>query len=585
MTDLTELSYKIVETKSGTRLSKSMMESFIRQMEAFNHCEKISRHLYKVRDRVFTIAGLSISNCTFIEGESGLIVFDTGNNIGQGKEMLEKIREVSDKPISAVIYSHHHYTGGTRLFVENDHGDACAIYGHPKIEQNRRETFLGFGRMQMRRGSIQVGQYLPDEGEDAAVGMTEPRYEDPELNKNGHIPVTHEVADQEEVVIDGLRARFYHVVADTDDSLAVWFPELDTVLHNAAMMRLFHPFYTLRGDFYRSPEGAIKGIDVMRNIQPEFLVGCHGAPFIGREETYQALTRVRDGYAFLYQQAVRAINRGFSPDQMVRDIQLPDHLKNDPLLYEGYVRTDYAIRGFYRGIVGWFAEDTADLNLPPPEILAREIVDGFGGPDRVIRRCQILFEHHKFELVAKLITYVLQVDPENSPARQMKADALRVMAQLSPDIQSRHFYLTQALGLEKRIDTSKPPAIKFFGDQGIDDVLNTKPGTIVKLLENMLDPQKSCDVEKSLKITFTELDKVFALAVRKGVAEFLEHAVDKADFCLDLSRLTWLNIYFRQTTLRQALERGEAKLSRGTLSDVEDFLSLFDRFKYIKREA
>jgi len=585
MTDLTELSHKIVETKSGARLSKSMMESFIRQMEAFNHCEKISRHLYKVRDRVFTIAGLSISNCTFIEGESGLIVFDTGNNIGQGKEMLEKIREVSDKPISAVIYSHHHYTGGTRLFVENDQGDACAIYGHPKIEHNRRETFLGFGRMQMRRGSIQVGQYLPDEGEDAAVGMTEPRYEDPELNKNGHLPVTHEVADQEEVVIDGLTARFYHVVADTDDSLAVWFPELDTVLHNAAMMRLLYPFYTLRGDFYRSPGGAIKGIDVMRYIRPEFLVGCHGAPFIGREETYQALTRVRDGYAFLYQQAVRAINRGLSPDQMVRDIQLPDHLKNDPLLYEGYVRTDYAIRGFYRGIVGWFAEDTADLNPPPPDILAREIVDGFGGPDRVIRRCQILFEHHKFELVAKLITYVLQVDPENSPARQMKADALRVMAQLSPDIQSRHFYLTQALGLEKRIDTSKPPAIKFFGDQGIDDVLNTKPGTIVKLLENMLDPQKGCDVEKSLKITFTELDKVFALAVRKGIAEFLEHAVDKADFCLDLSRLTWLNIYFRQTTLKQALERGEAKLSRGTLSGLEDFLSLFDRFKYIKRAA
>jgi len=585
MTDPTKLSQEIVATKSGTKLSKSLMESFIRQMKELDHCEKISRNLYKVRDGVFTIAGLSLSNCTFIEGQSGLIVFDTGNNIGQGKEILEKIREVSSKPIKAVIYSHHHYTGGTRLFVEDNQNEACTIYGHPKIEHNRQNTFLGFGRMQILRGSRQVGQYLPDEGEDAAVGMTEPRYEDPELNKNGHLPATHAVSDREEVLIDGLKAQFFHIVADTDDSLAVWFPELDMILHNAAMMRVFHPFYTLRGDFYRSPEGAIQGLDIMRQIRPEYLVGCHGAPIIGRENVYQAMTRVRDGYAFVYQQSVRAINRGMSPDQMVRDIQLPDHLKDDPLLYEGYIRIKYAIRGFYRGIVGWFADDTADLNPPPPEILAREIVDGFGGPDRVIERCWILCGQNDFELAAKLVTYVLQVDPENAQARQSKADALRILAQVSPDIQSRHFYLTHALSLEKKIDTSRPPAVKFFGDQGIEDVLNTQPGTFLKLLENLIDPIKSNDVEKSLNVTFTDIDKSFGLIVRKGVAEFTEHADEEADFRLELARTVWLAIYFRITTLKKAMKTGEAQLSAGSLPEFEDFLSLFDRFKYIKRKA
>ena len=582
MTDPAELSHNIVETGSGTKLSKSLMDSFIRQKDGLNHCEKISRNLYKVRDRVFIIAGLSIANCTFIEGQRGLIVFDTGNNIGQGQEILEKIREVSSKPIKAIIYSHHHYTGGTRLFVEDNQNEDCPIYGHPKIEPNRQDSFLGFGRMQLRRGSIQVGQYLPDEGQDAAIGMTEPRYEDSELNKNGHLPATHEVTDREELLIDGLKAQFFHIVADTDDSLAIWFPELDMVLHNAAMMRIFHPFYTLRGDFYRSPEGAIRGIDIMREIRPEYLVGCHGAPIIGREKAYQSMTRVRDGYAFVYHQSVRAINKGMSPDQMVRNIQLPDHLKDDPLLYEGYIRVKYAVRGFYRGIVGWFAEDTADLDPPPPEILAREIVDGFGGPDRVIERCRMLCEQKDFELAAKLVTYVLQVDPENTQARQLKADTLRTLAQLSPDIQSRHFYLTHALGLENKIDTSKPPAVKFFGDQGIEDILNTRPGTMIKLLVNMIDPQKSIGVEKSLNVTFTDLDRCFGLIVRKGVAEFTEHAIEQADFGLDLHRTVWLAIYFRITTIQKALEAGEAKLSAGSLSELEDFLSLFDRFKYIK---
>jgi alkyl sulfatase BDS1-like metallo-beta-lactamase superfamily hydrolase len=232
--------------------------------------------------------------------------------------------------------------------------------------------------------------------------------------------------------------------------------------------------------------------------------------------------------------------------------------------------------------VGWFAEDTADLDPPPPEILAREIVDGFGGPDRVIERCRILCEQKDFELAAKLVTYVLQVEPENTQARQLKADALRILAQLSPDIQSRHFYLTHALGLENKIDTSRPPAVKFFGDQGIEDILNTRPGTLIKLLVNMIDPQKSRDVEKSLNVTFTDLDQCFGLIVRKAVAEFTEHAVEDADFSLELNRTAWLGIYFRITMLKKALETGEAKLSAGTLPELEDFLSLFDRFKYIK---
>jgi hypothetical protein len=42
MTNPTELSREIVATRSGTRLSKSLMDSFIRQMDELSHCEKIS---------------------------------------------------------------------------------------------------------------------------------------------------------------------------------------------------------------------------------------------------------------------------------------------------------------------------------------------------------------------------------------------------------------------------------------------------------------------------------------------------------------------------------------------------------------
>ena len=94
----------------------------------------------KVRDGVHSIVGYSISNYTFIEGETGLIVFDAGNSVGMGKATLAMIREVSDKPIVAIIYSHHHYTGGAKVYVEEGGGKDVKVFGHPDLERNLQST-------------------------------------------------------------------------------------------------------------------------------------------------------------------------------------------------------------------------------------------------------------------------------------------------------------------------------------------------------------------------------------------------------------------------------------------------------------
>ena len=577
MTSKVDRTEQITETRSGNKLSKSMLNYFIRKLDEGEKPEQISHRLSKICERVYLIQGLSVVNCTFIEGETGLIVFDTGNNVGQGKEILATIRQISKKPIAAIIYSHHHYTGGASAFVEKGIDGNCAIYGHPKLQENRQSTLMAFGPMQNRRAGLQTGMYLPENGANAAIGMVEPRYDEPALNASGHLPPTHEVADKEEVMIDGLKAQFFHIESDADDSLVIWFPELDLVLHNSAFMGNLFPFYTLRGEAFRRPEGVIESIDVMRRIKPKYVVGAHAPPILGREAAYETMTRVRDGMAFVYQQAVRAINRGLTPDDMVKEIQIPEHLKNEPRLYEGYVRFEYAIRGFYRGFVGWYAEDTADLNPPHPETLAREIVDGFGGSDNVIERCQTLFDQQAYELCAKLITYVLQVDPDHTQARQLKADALRILAQLSPDIQSRHFYLSQALDLEGKIDTSQSPPHAFLGDFTPADAMNTPPGTTLKIMETRIDPQKCIEADQSLTVTFTDLNQSFGLSVRKGVAEFTEGASDHSDISLHLPRLIWLKLLLGVGALEHSDLIQEIKLECGSLEDLESFLTIFDK--------
>jgi hypothetical protein len=61
-----------------------------------------------------------LGNATIIEGDDGLIVYDTGVNAEAGAHIAKEIRKISDKPVRAIFYSHHHgdHYNGTSAIVE-----------------------------------------------------------------------------------------------------------------------------------------------------------------------------------------------------------------------------------------------------------------------------------------------------------------------------------------------------------------------------------------------------------------------------------------------------------------------------------
>ena len=514
----------------------------------------------RVRDGVHTIVGYSLSNYTFIEGKTGLIVFDVGNNIGMGRATMSMIRQVTDKPIVAIIYSHHHYTGGAKVYVKAGGGQEVKVFGHPDVDRNLQSSAGLLGPMQFRRAGIQLGFYLPHEGPDAVFGPAEPQFDNPALNENGHVPVSHPVKDGEEIVIDGLKAVFYHVVADTRDSLIVHFPELDLVLHNAAITPLSFPLYTLRGDFYRTPLDMIAGIDKLRELKPKYTVGCHGHPITTREDGYEIATAHRDAYAFIYNQSIRAINKGMTPDEMANTIRLPKHLEEHPWLFPAYIDNEYSVRGQYRGIVGWYAEDTADLHPPAPEEMSQVIIEGFGGKAKLIDKARKAYSEKHYNLTAKLLSFVLTAEPDNKAARQLKADALRAMAQTTRSgIQTRNFLLTHALHLEGKLDWTRPPQVSFFAMPTVENVLATPPCNYLNLLEGQIVPEKSAQLENVVKVTFTDLQRSWSVHVRRGVAEVTELVPEAVDATLELPRSVWAQIALKETTLEEAMASGKAR--------------------------
>ncbi len=565
-----DLDDQIVTVENGARVNRdyaAFMESGVWSAEK----------TWRVHDRVHTITGYGLPNYTFIEGDEGLILVDTGINKGMGQELLKKKREFSEKPIIAIIYSHHHYTGGAGGILDAYPDRDIPIYGHPRLDKNLLTSLLVLGPAQRRRGPMQMGAYLPTTGADAFHAIHEPQFEEAELNSHAHQAVTRRVGHGERVVIDGLEFIFHHAIADTDDSLIVQVPALDLVVHNAAVMPFLFPLYTLRGDYYRSIPDMVESIDLIRDIRPKRLIGCHGAPIMDADEAHEMLTTHRDAFAYLHQQTVQGINAGKTPDQLAASVRLPERWATYPGLFPAYVDVEHIVRGIYRGMIGWWSEDAADLHPPAQEELNAVIVEGFGGPEPIIAKAREAHVQGRYNLSAKLLSLVLSVAPDQAEARQLKADSLRRMAQATPTgVQSRSILLTEALHLEGRIDRNRPPVTgQAFPPPNIDAMLSLPVGEFVRLLEYRINAEKAQQLNAAIALTFTDVDKAFGVSVRYGAVEYSDQRPKKADIEIVTERRAWLSMIFRQFDFASAREQGLVTVS-GDQAKLDAFLEAYE---------
>ena len=57
---------------------------------------------------VYVAIGYALANSIMLEGPHGLVIVDTTENVAAAKEILKGFRNITDKPIKALIYTHNH---------------------------------------------------------------------------------------------------------------------------------------------------------------------------------------------------------------------------------------------------------------------------------------------------------------------------------------------------------------------------------------------------------------------------------------------------------------------------------------------
>jgi alkyl sulfatase BDS1-like metallo-beta-lactamase superfamily hydrolase len=525
----------------------------------------------KVADNIWVLQNTSVT-AAFIVGTDGVIVWESGDNLQVGRAYRAEIRKVTDKPIKAVMYSHSHEVLGTTTLLEGEKD--VLIIGHPNVNKNLQTSGVGAyfpetEPLQWARVYQYFNAFLPNEGPDAKWGITV------ELGERGFVPVNHPVKHGEEMTIAGIRFQFFtEGSTDSDDTMTVWLPDQKVALNN--VLWPYPPnIYTPRGSLWRDPRAWRDATRVLRDLQPEMLIGQPTLTLKGKDVIFAHLNNYIDFSNLMLDQTLRGIIKGLGPEDLIDFVQLPEHLQRDPYLAEIYGLFCWYPPYIAQFALGWWDGDAATLFRLPRKEIALRLVPALGGRDKVLALARDARQNKEYAWALELVGYLWRLDPNDAELRRLKADLLRTAAQHTTSMIARPLSLTATLALEGKAKVPRlvPPTI--------EQIKSFEPGEFVNRHRIRIDPVKAKDTDAMIRFEFTDAgNKAVALHVRRGVVEYTDNAdryYRKPDFTLVLTRETWTKLHLNQATVAQLAASSELKVI-GDVAACDRVLDLFDKF-------
>lgn len=495
----------------------------------------VERGVRQLRPNVWVAMGYGLANSILIEGDDGLIVIDTMESLVAGQEVARAFRAVSDKPLRAIVYTHNHadHVFGAQAFIDvlaND-GVEVDIIAHRDTEALVYRVVNEYRPILSARSLRMFGTHLADnEFANAGIGLRLGLDGDSVF---GFVAPTLTIDERLERDIAGIRFVFESAPGETDDHLLVWLPELGLLAPGDNIYRAFPNLYTIRGTTYRSPKHWVASLDRMRELPVELLVPSHTDPVLGGDAIRNLLTTYRDGISFVHDQAVRYINHGYTPDQLVEAVRLPSHLAASPYLQELYGTVEWSVRSVMAGNLGWFDGNPATLRPQPGHVRARKLIDLVGGPDAVRDAARAALDGGDLQWALELSDMLLLTDTSDDDAIRLRVEALKGLGSEAVNPNARHYYLSSALELEEgvRFEPFVSPT---------DEMLAAIPlAYIFGSLPSNLRAEDTLDLEQRVGFTFDDSSEEWTVWIRRGVAEVRPERMTSLDLHVQGSSLTF----------------------------------------------
>lgn len=541
----------------------------------------LARHQASMQPRIYSLAGTvhcafgyAVVNCTLIEGEDSCILVDTMTGMDNAKLAAAAFREITDKPIRTIVYTHFHadHVSGAAAFVSEADvaaGEVEIVGQRDLVSHVMRDVGL-IAPILGRRAMYQFGMRLPiGEAGTVGAGLGPPQRPGP----RSFIAPTVTFDEIYRGETGGIRFEIHLIPSETEDQCAVWLPDLKVLLSADAIYESFPNIYALRGTRFRDPMAWARGLDRLKAFGAEILVPHHGRPVEGAARIAELLTDYRDAVQYVHDQTLRYMNKGYGAEEIAAIVAMPERLRDHPWLGEYYGSYKHAIPAIYAGYLGWYQGDPVTLDPTPRAERASRFVAMMGGRDTVVERAREALDRGEAQWAAELSTLIVQGDRTDTEARRLKAGALRRWAYGQKNATWRNWGLTAALELEGELDLGaggmvlgSPEQVRGFPLAAIMNVMT------VRLMS------ETC-WETHLCVAFETVDsgESCALEIRRGVCQFYDAPPPGCDATARFDRAFLLDWLFGRTTFEDAIAAGRVSVE-GDPAAVADFLAKFEPF-------
>jgi Alkyl sulfatase and related hydrolases len=474
--------------------------------------------LYEVTPGVYQVRGFDISNVTFVEGREGWIVIDPLTSAQPAAAAFDLLkRQVRDRPVSAVIYTHSHvdhYGGVMGVLTEADVARGVPIVA-PRgfLEAAVAENVLA-GNVMSRRATYMYGGLLPKDARghvDSGLGKGTSTGRVALVPPN--ISIDH---TGQRLTLDGVEIVF-QVTPDTEApaEMNFHFPGLGALCMAENCTCHLHNLYTPRGAQVRDAKAWAWYIDeaiALFGDRSQVMFASHHWPRWEEAEIRRFLAKQRDLYKYIHDQTLRMANHGMTGPEIAEVLRLPPSLEAEWYTRSYYGTLSHNAKAVYQKYLGWFDGNPANLNRHPPEAAGRRYVEAMGGPERVLAEGRRSFETGDYRWTAEIVGHLVFADPANAEARALQADALEQMGYQAESGPWRDFYLTGAQELRKPRPRSETPR------QASANQLRTLPGdSLLDALSVRLNGEAAADETLSFTLSFTDTGEQFAVRVENAV--------------------------------------------------------------------
>ena len=485
--------------------------------------------LYEVVEGIYQVRGFDLSNISFVEGDSGIIVIDPLVSTEVGAAALALYRKHrGDRPVVAVIYTHSHvdhFGGvlGVTSQADVDAGKVAVLAPEGFIEHAVQENVYA-GTAMARRATYMYGTLLargPQGQVGCGLGQT------PSTGEVAVIVPTLDIRETgEKHTIDGVEIEFQMAPGtEAPAEMHFYFPRFRALCMAENATHNLHNLLTLRGALVRDPHGwsgyLTEAIDKFGH-RSDVAFASHHWPTWGGERIVEFLSLQRDLYAYLHDQTLRLLNQGHTGVEIAEQFQLPPALEKAWHTHGYYGSVSHNVKAVYQRYMGWFDGNPGRLWAHPPVALASRYVDAIGGVSRVVELARTAFEEGDFRWAATLLDHAVFADSDHTVARELYADTLEQLAYGAENATWRNFFLSGATELRTGNFGTATQATSM------SMLSQLSPEQMFDSFAISVNGPRAWDIDVAVDVTFADIATNYRLTLRNGVLIYRKVPADAA---------------------------------------------------------